>query len=1373
MIREERALKRFLKRKVSFNISILIGFLITGTLLYSNSEIVVDGKEFVNDVLITSDQNYTIGISGMNKAEVINSESGKIVLNGINSVGMSGNFSTLINKGEIETTADGALGMQLTTSSNGRNEGTIKTNGVNAMGVLILSNSKFENVGTIEVTGNAFDNHSVNSGIDVQATSVGVNNGYVKTTGEASFGIRNSGIGINGKDGVIETEGKYGTGIYGQINEERDEGIIENYGKVLTKGEMATGMNIDRGTMSNFGAVETTGYAAAGLRISNGFGLNEKGGSVLTNGEAAKGIVVDVYRENEKSEVINRGTVETAGGGANGIDSTFSTVQNDGNVYTAGERARGVVLRNSEGINGREGHIKTEGVRANGMNVQAGSTASNLGKIETTGDRAKGVSVSSAMYVVKRMFDNGVTTKEIFAVEKGTVFTNETEGKIVTKGDKAYGVYLDSYLADEDVYELAQEQGVTVEEVEIKKAEFVNNGKIETHGDSAYGIYSTNSIATNNGSIHTRGKGAYGIYAENYSIINHNGSIHVNDPNAYGIVYDSTSTVNISKNAEIKVNGNSSNAIYMVEGVKRTLKDEKSILNSYGDITIEGDGVKGIVLSGKGEAINSGNIDINGANAVGMLGVGKDSTITNSGTIALNLKDESIAMKGESGALVKNEGTIKLKDFSEETITQKQLDSILNVDSESSLINSGVVFNSENKVVIAAGESVGESVENIEKDEILKSDETLTITGERLEGVLNQSENFVEESGKYLLSVNSSELTLSGTVNAGQNAIEILENSKVNFSGSVNSLGVAFDLKKAELNSEGGNIVGDIVLNETNKLILSNTEMEGNILGNSGSSSDIVIQNSTSLKGDILLGDGADSLKIDSSSGNLLLSSTTIDGGLGKDNLTIGTEGELTIVKANINNFDENRYVGDVYMDSTAKITSDNVEVTGNGDIKISVDSNLVLGVGASGENSLDSIEGNSITSEEGGKLILHSKNLVLDSDGTFRVDLVGTDIVLNDEDILASQFIYNVSQVESGVLEFSMKELQEIGVDSKYQDIYNSIVSSGSLGDLNSLYLGNEKEFQKILAGVMYKTPYTYSLKMSSDVSKAWMDAVRGFDGKIKAGEWRTKGQALGFKDSFDGEYGHESQFAGLLALGEYGIDENIGVGIAFGGGSGKVDLDGSASKLESDNFYLGVFSRKEIGQLKISGSLGYGKDRYESKRVLENKVDYFKFDEKYDVDVLSFGVESRYSYELSKEFSLEPKVGFRYSYISGESVDEKSDKMSMKVDGLKGDVFEGEVGVQLRKEVSEYRGVKGQVFLGIGHSYVFGDTEAGVDARIGSGSSFRLKGPDFGGSKYNINLGTELMSESGYSYGVSFTYGVGDDMQSVSGGVSLGYIF
>ncbi|WP_047394889.1 autotransporter domain-containing protein [Cetobacterium sp. ZOR0034] len=1373
MIREERVLKRFLKRKVSFNVSVLVCFLITGTLLYSNSEIVVDGKEFVNDLLITSDQNYSIGISGMNKAEIINSESGRIVLNGINSVGMSGNFSTLINRGEIETTADGALGMQLTTSSNGRNEGTIKTNGVNAMGVLILSNSKFENVGTIEVTGDAFDNHSVNSGIDVQGTATGVNNGYIKTTGEASFGIRNSGIGINGKDGVIETEGKYGTGIYGQINEDRDQGIIKNYGKVLTKGEMATGMNIDRGTMSNFGAVETTGYAAAGLRISNGVGLNEKGGFILTNGEAAKGIVVDVYRENEESEVINRGTVETAGVGANGIDSTFSTVQNDGNIYTSGQGARGITLKNSEGTNGIDGHIKTEGDRANGMDVRGGSTGSNYGKIETSGDRAKGVSVNSTAYTIKRMYENGVTTEEIFTSEKGATFVNEVEGKIITKGDKAYGVYLDSYLADDDVYRLAEELGVTLDEIDIKKAEFVNNGKIETHGEKAYGIYSSNSIATNNGSIHTRGKGAYGIYAENYSVINHNGSIHVNDPNAYGIVYDSTSTVNISKNAEIKVNGNSSNAIYMVEGLKRTLNDEKSILNSYGDITVEGDGAKGIVLSGKGEAINSGNIDLVGIDVVGMLGVGKDSTVTNSGTIALNLEDKSIAMKGESGALIKNEGTIKLKDFSEETITQKQLDTILNVDSESTLINSGVVFNSENKVVIAAGESVGESIENIEKDEVLKSDETLTITGERLEGVLNQSENFVEEPDKYLLSVNSSELNLSGTVNAGQNAIEILENSKVNFSGSVNSLGIAFELEGAELNSEGGNIVGDIVLNETNKITLSNTEIEGNILGNSGSSSDIVIENNTSLKGDILLGDGDDSLKIDSSSGNLLLSSTTIDGGLGKDNLTIGTEGELTIVKANISNFDENRYVGDVYIESSAKIVSEDIELNGSGNIKISANSNLVLGVGTSGENSLDSIEGNSITSEEGGKLILHSEDLVLDSEGTFRVDLIGTEVVLEDEDILASQFIYNVSQVESGVLEFSMKELQEIGMDSKYQDIYNSIISSDSLGDLNSLYLGNEKEFERILAGIMYKTPYTYSLKMSSDVSKTWMDAVRGFDGEVKVGEWRTKGQALGFKDSFDGEYGHESQFAGLLALGEYGIDENTGVGIAFGGGSGKVNLDETASKLESDNFYLGVFSRREIGQFKISGSLGYGKDRYESERVLENKVDYFKFDEKYDVDVLSLGVEGSYNHNISNGLSLEPKVGFRYSYISGESIDEKSEKMSMKADSLKGDIFEGEVGIQLQKEIAQYQGIKGQIFLGVGYSYLFGDTEAGVDARIGDGSRFSLEGPDFGGSKCNLTIGTELMSESGYSYGVSFTYGVGDDMQSVSGGVSLGYIF
>lgn len=1417
---EEKNLKRYLKNKVRFSLGLVITYLMTGGVSFSNpiesnenkilnsNEVgfYASGDEFINNGTISGIENGSNfkGISGSSNSVITNGVNGKINFIGDSSLGIYALDSQVFNEGEIGVFGKNAVGISLFNSI-GVNNGVIKTDGIGGMGVLASQNSKFTNNGTIEVLGKSTSGNNITSGIDAQGRARVENNGTVKTVGWAAFGIRSNGIAINGIDGKIVTSGTNGNGMYSRRDSENDEGTIINFGIVETLGEKATGMSADGGNLYNNKIITTRGKKAKGIILKKSSGVNDKKGEIFTEGERAYGIYA--Y---EGSTAVNNGSITTEGYRSYGMrvanmaafkdelnekpdskqiysykdfNSKISTGENSGDIKTTGEFSHGISATNGVSIS-NSGNIITAGNSSTGINLNFGSMGDNNKNITTTGIEAKGVNVISSLYQMDeidyKINGNYEVSEFIFKTDKGSTFVNSKNGVIETSGDRAYGIYLESQFANDETIKSAEINGVELVAGDIPKSSVTNDGTIRTTGESAYGIYSENSVVNNNGLIHTKGKGAYGIYAIKGSEVNHNGKIHVQDPNAYGIVYDSTSKVNISKNAQILVNGSGSNAIKMIENLSRARSNSSSQINSYGDIEIFGEGAKGISIYSQGVGINSGTIDINGSGAIGMYAMGRGSSISNLGTISLNLSDNSIAMMGREGAEVINSGTIKLKDYLEDTLVQSKIDSILNVDKDSIFTNTGVIRNSQDRIVSSAGDEVTDSVENIGKDEVYKANDTLIVTGDKLEGILNQGEGF-NEDGRYLLKVSerNTPLLISGTINAGKNGVEILANGKVDFSGNINSLENAFSLNGGELSANNGNIVGNIVLNGDNKVSLTDTQLAGDVVGATNSNNNLSITGNTSIAGNIIFGDGEDTLKIDSTAGNLLVKETTIDGGAGIDTLILGDKGRLTVIKSSIKNFENNEFYGDVFLSSDAKIVLDktletNLIASGSkGDLLIADEGRLVLGVDSNGAHSLDSISGNTINSLGSGKLIIQSDNLAMGRDGKYQLDLIGTSINIADENILTSQFVYDVSTLTPDTLEISIKNLNSMGIDDRYQSIFDSIVSAGDLGSLNSVNLGNERELESLLNQISTKTPYSYSLKSSKESMNMWTNQIKNNKTEIAVGQWTVSGGAISEADSFNGRYSHSSNLSGLVAMGEYGVNNSASLGVVFGGGKGKLELDDNSSELKKDSFYIGGYSKKEIGNYKLLGSIGYQKDRYEGKRVLQNSVDYFKFDKSYDVDGLNMFLQGRYSQELDNGVKIEPNISFAYSYLSQKGVDEGNSPMAMRVDKENSNLYEGEFGVDLSKEIMINDANKSTVFVGGAYSYLGGDTDKNFKGQIGDGSKFDFKGPDFGGSFGKVSLGTMIENIEGYSYGLKAEYIFGENSQNITGSLLLKYKF
>ena len=394
-------------------------------------------------------------------------------------------------------------------------------------------------------------------------------------------------------------------------------------------------------------------------------------------------------------------------------------------------------------------------------------------------------------------------------------------------------------------------------------------------------------------------------------------------------------------------------------------------------------------------------------------------------------------------------------------------------------------------------------------------------------------------------------------------------------------------------------------------------------------------------------------------------------------------------------------------------------------------------------------------------------------NDGKYQLDLLGTSVNVKDENILASQFIYDVSNTTPDILEISIKNLNAMGINGEYQSIFDSIVSSGNLSNLNSVNLGNEKELESLLNQISAKTPYSYSLKSSKDSMNICTNQIKNNETENTIGQWTVLGGVVSGADSFNGKYSHNSNLSGLIATGEYGLNNSTSLGVVFGGGKGKLELDDNSSELKKDSFYIGGYSKKDIGNYRLLGSIGYQKDRYDSKRVLENSVDYFKFNKSYDVDGLNMFLQGRYSQELSNGVKIEPNLSFTYNYLSQEGIDEGDSPMSMKVDKENSNLYEGEVGIDLSKEITLNDANKSTIFIGGAYSYLAGDTDSNFKGQIGNGSKFDFKGPDFGGSFGKVSLGTMVENLKGYSYGLKAEYVFGENSQNLTGSLLLKYKF
>ncbi len=607
------------------------------------------------------------------------------------------------------------------------------------------------------------------------------------------------------------------------------------------------------------------------------------------------------------------------------------------------------------------------------------------------------------------------------------------------------------------------------------------------------------------------------------------------------------------------------------------------------------------------------------------------------------------------------------------------------------------------------------------------------------------------------------------------------------------------------------------------------------IIKGSSKNNTLEILGESVINGSTDLGAGDDKLTLD----NSVQINGTLTGGTGDDTLNLGLQnsnGSLSIYH-NISDFETINTNGNITIYETVNITGANNINIASGNLTFRIDPTLkdekgfitghafyqqpiatfsllnepmaiaesptitstggylVLGLNGLGENSTINMGGYTLIPDIDDKWWKPSDYLTTDS-------LVLDAKLKDDGNILVT--IKESIPLEPPINPEDPKPPVNPSIDpelyAELNKVYQSIVNAGEIGVLANTTLLEGKTYEEALEALLSildqihaNNPYAYTLKSSRDSLKLFEDNLSYLTIKPKENEWIVQGKGFysGVKNdnskSSEGcyefnkayrNYETKTSFSGGLATAEYGLTNDSSVGFVLGGGHQSTDFKGS-SKIKGNSLYLGAFAKKEVNQFKFMSGIGYQYGSLKGERVVTNKYNYFKTDDRYDVNSFNVFVEAKYDYALNNDWTLSPKAKLSWYYVSQDSVNEgyEPGNLSLKVDSATGTTGDLEIGFDLKNTLALNSGKLSNI-LSVGLINTIGDREKDLTGNIlgaqKNGNSFDIRGIELPrtSGKLSYNLEYEKTNGMIYTLGVGYEFAK-DNNKNVTGTLGLGYKF
>lgn len=603
----EKSLKRFLKRKVSVNESVVVKFLITGLIGATLTACGGGGG---------GGGSSSGGVTPLPPVEpkppIVKPE-----------------------KPQVSKPVENVLGSEI----NGENvviQGNGKENSFSESGksaISVVNNSKVTNESNLTVSGeNATAISAVNSTVDNKANITLSGEGATALKGEVDTVLRNKAFEISiQNNGTIDLEGRRNIGLLilsksglisgmnnGTINanngfeiddspenEVLDNNFWRDYLKDYSFGMVGVGDG-SKITNSSNGTINVNG-SSIGMYTKNGKAINE--GTINIKGEKPNDkkeykIPVGMVAEGKNAEATNNGTIV---GTNNDVYGNFNNTQGmfayDGGTVINGEKGKITLTGKAfaSGLRGFNGNVINKGnIFVNGFGIEVfNGTAINDGTIKVSGVSSRGVhSGNSNVTNNGNIFAEGDCTSglygainEIYPLKEITL-TNGANGNIFIKGNNAYGM---------DIHESTYTA--------------INNGNIEVTGDSSDGMYSYKGKLFNNKNITVKGNNSSGMSVALNATATNNGNIEITGDNNFGMSAKENSFITNGSDGMINVTGGNISGMYSsgdnvtVENfgdINLEFTDSNSSTGEYSDIT-------GILTEGNSNTVkNNGKIKILG-----------------------------------------------------------------------------------------------------------------------------------------------------------------------------------------------------------------------------------------------------------------------------------------------------------------------------------------------------------------------------------------------------------------------------------------------------------------------------------------------------------------------------------------------------------------------------------------------------------------------------------------------------------------------------------------------------------------------------------------------------------------------------------------
>ena len=555
------------------------------------------------------------------------------------------------------------------------NSGTITLNGDRSVGFYLDNGSKLNAIGTINgstatnykvgiyakngsIEGKGTYNFAIDNGVAMYLDNNAINNftGTLNMMGNSVSGKRAVGIYTTASTTArtintdVNVSGTDAIGMF--LSGDSTLGSTVDYGGTLDISSMSSNdygigamvQNNSTFNLTSTGKVKIGGVNNIGFFVESGGTLQVSGGTVENTKEGIFAYLKDgkldfkagtvpninflnVFVSGSKGSIENATTVTVGTKGLQANSGAKITNTSTGIINGTVDEAKALVGTGSSTTIDNQGAIKLSGEKSVAMYANDNATATSSGSVE--------VGKKSVAYYAK---DNGLvnisgTTKidedsTIFYLDKGRL--NYT-GSDITLPDRTTAVTI------------AGTTGATL-------ADF--NGKSITVGENGTGVYVTGTAEVDNNTIQNLakinvGKSGNAIYINNDKNFQNNIAMSLNGEDSIGVLS--------TKNGNVVYSGQMDSTTQKVKGLVHTGSGDT--VNS-GDIKLTGDSSIGAYAEGGNLLENTNKIEIakgtTTATAVGLYGKNQ-TTVRNSGSI--KMLESAIGIYGENSS-IENTGSI-------------------------------------------------------------------------------------------------------------------------------------------------------------------------------------------------------------------------------------------------------------------------------------------------------------------------------------------------------------------------------------------------------------------------------------------------------------------------------------------------------------------------------------------------------------------------------------------------------------------------------------------------------------------------------------------------------------------------------------------